>query len=351
MKFKNSLEYKMIIFIMLIAIILNVVLPSFSNLTFATETSESGIDWNDVFMTALIDQISLADDDNSLYFVNNAGTLKIEIPRRTFVEKNIGINNQEGLGVVGDGLAYDNKGYKFSISIKISETETYTAELGSLSESLGGTILINEPEGVVTATFKEGVLKKDGKEYPCSIVNFSPDTGEYTYYYQDENGEWIEGGTFSVEKEKTEIGVKDDGQSSTAGIDRRNELMKEKNNEENLDPMEKLVALLLNGIANGVNAIVASVFNRPVTMDDLIFNHYPETQISFFKGDSNTTDDDGGSSIIAALSGTINTWYSIFRKIAVVVYLILLLNQKKQYYLIKYMVTKYLYTTMKRQET
>ena len=84
MKFKNSLEYKMIIFIMLIAIILNVVLPSFSNLTFATETSESGIDWNDVFMTALIDQISLADDDNSLYFVNNAGTLKIEIHRRTF---------------------------------------------------------------------------------------------------------------------------------------------------------------------------------------------------------------------------------------------------------------------------
>lgn len=325
MRFKNSLEYKMIIFIMLIAIILNVVLPSFSNLTFATETSESGIDWNDVFMTALIDQISLADDDNSLYFVNNAGTLKIEIPRRTFVEKNIGINTGEGGGVTGDGLAYDNEGYKFSISIKISETETYTAELDSLSASLGGTILINEPEGVVTATFKEGVLKKDGKEYPCSIDNFSPDTGEYTYYYKDENGNWVEG-TFGVRRENTDIEAKDDGKSSTAKVDLRNKLMNENkdNNEENLDPMEKLVALLLNGIANGVNAIVASVFNRPVTMDDLIFNNYPETQISFFKGDSNTTDDDGGSSIIAALSGTINTWYSIFRKIAVVVYLILL---------------------------
>ena len=321
MRFKNSLEYKMIIFIMLIAIILNVVLPSFSNLTFATETSESGIDWNDIFITALIDQISLADDDNSSFFTSNEGTLKIEVPRRTFVEKNIGINNQEGLGVVGDGLAYDNNGYKFSISIKISETETYTARLRSMIRYNYGHIVNTEP--VITAGFDAGVLIKDGKEYPCSIENFSPDTGEYTYYYKDENGNWVEG-TFSVEKEKTEIEVKDDGKSSTAGIDRRNELMKEKNNEENLDPMEKLVALLLNGIANGVNAIVASVFNRPVTMDDLIFNHYPETQISFFKGDSNTTDDDGGSSIIAALSGTINTWYSIFRKIAVVVYLILL---------------------------
>ena len=317
MKFKNKLEHKMMFFIMLIAIMLNVILPCFSSLTLATDTNNGGIDWNDIFITALVDQISLANNDNSLAFTNSLGTLSIEIPKRVLEEKNIGINTQEGLGVVGDGLAYDNNGYKFSISIKISETETYTAELGSMVAYTYGEIVNTEP--VISAVFKEGTLIKDGKQYKCTIDDFSPDTGEYTYYYQDENGEWIEGGTFSVEKEKTEIGVKDDGQSSTAGIDLKNQMK----NEENLDPMEKLVALLLNGIANGINSIVASVFNRPVTMEDLIFNHYPETQISFFKGDSNTTDD-SGSGIIAALSGTISTWYSIFRKIAVVVYLILL---------------------------
>ena len=154
MKFKNKLEHKMIIFIMLIAIILNVVLPSFSNLTFATETSESGIDWNDIFITALVDQISRANNDNSLAFTNSLGTLSIEIPKRVLEEKNIGINTQEGLGVVGDGLAYDNNGYKFSISIKISETETYTAELGSMVAYNYGEIVNTEP--VISAVFKEG---------------------------------------------------------------------------------------------------------------------------------------------------------------------------------------------------
>lgn len=319
MKFKNKLKHEIVLFAMLIAIVLNVVLPCFLNLTFATDTSNGGIDWNDIFITALINQISLANNDNSLAYTNSVGTLLIEIPKRVLAEKNIGINNQEGLGVVGDGLAYDNTGYKFSISIKISETETYTAELGKMVSYIGGDIIRDEE--VVTAVFKEGVLKKDGKEYVCLIEDFSPDTGEYTYYYQDENGDWIEG-TFGVEKEKTDIEVKDDGESSTAGIERSNEMK----NEENLDPMEKLVALLLNAIANGINSIVASVFNRPVTMDDLIFNHYPETQISFFKGDSNSDEGTGDSesNIIAALSGTINKWYSIFRKIAVVVYLILL---------------------------
>ncbi len=308
MKFKNKLEYKMIIFIMMIATMLNVILPCFSNLTLATDANNGEIDWNDIFITALVDQISFANWYNSYNLTNGLGTLNIEIPQRVLEEKNIGINTQEGLGVVGDGLTYNNNGYKFSISIKISETETYTAELDSVVAYNYGTIMNTEP--VIDAVFKEGVLIKDGKQYRCIIYDFLFDTGEYTYYYLDENGKWIEGGTFSVEKEKAEIEVKDDGTAQ----------MK---NEENLEPMEKLVALLLNGIANGINSIVASVFNRPVTMDDLIFNNYPETQISFFKGDSNTTDD-SGSGIIVALSGTISTWYSIFRKIAVVVYLILL---------------------------
>lgn len=309
MKVKNKLEYKMIIFIMMIAIMLNVILPCFSNLTLATDANNGGIDWNDIFITALVDQISFANRDNSYNLTNGLGTLNIEIPQRVLEEKNIGINTQEGLGVVGDGLIYNNNGYKFSISIKISETETYTAELDSMVAYNYGVIMITEP--VIEAVFKEGVLIKDGKQYRCIIDDFFFDTGEYTYSYLDENGEWIEGGTFSVEKEKAEI--------EAAGIDLKNKMKF----EENLDPMEKLVALLLNGIANGINSIVASVFNRPVTMDDLIFNNYPETQISFFKGDSNTTDD-SGSGIVAALSGTISTWYSIFRKIAVVVYLILL---------------------------
>lgn len=88
--------------------------------------------------------------------------------------------------------------------------------------------------------------------------------------------------------------------------------------------LENYIAMAINAIANGLNSVVSSVFSEPVTMDKLIFNHYNETQISFFEGEGS------GSSIIwgqngqGGLSGTVNTWYSIFRKIALVVYMILL---------------------------
>ncbi len=88
--------------------------------------------------------------------------------------------------------------------------------------------------------------------------------------------------------------------------------------------MENYIAMAVNALANGLNKIVASIFNETITMDKLIFNHYNETQISFFEGKGS------GSSIIwgqngdGGLSKTVNDWYSIFRKFAIVVYMVLL---------------------------
>ena len=88
-----------------------------------------------------------------------------------------------------------------------------------------------------------------------------------------------------------------------------------------LSPIEWLIGSMLTAIANGLNAIISIIFAEKIDIDKLVFNHYSETQISFFRGTERS------SSIIwgeGGLNKTVSFWYSIFRKIALVVYMIIL---------------------------
>ena len=88
-----------------------------------------------------------------------------------------------------------------------------------------------------------------------------------------------------------------------------------------LSPIEWLIGSMLTAIANGLNAIISIIFAEKIDIDKLVFNHYAETQISFFRGTER------GSSIIwgeGGINKTVSFWYSIFRKIALVVYMIIL---------------------------
>ena len=95
-----------------------------------------------------------------------------------------------------------------------------------------------------------------------------------------------------------------------------------------MQKIEEMFAGLLNGIANGINYLVARVLGKAVTIDDLVFNDYSDTKLSYFA----KTRPAGASSIIwgsgtkgsGGLHETINHWYSFFRNIAVIGYMIIL---------------------------
>lgn len=91
---------------------------------------------------------------------------------------------------------------------------------------------------------------------------------------------------------------------------------------------EHLISSLFNGVANAVNRLIALPVGFQITVDDIVFNNYSETKIDYFndlKGSEYSKiiwgsggDGNGG------LSKTVNECYSFFNKIAVLVYMVML---------------------------
>lgn len=101
-----------------------------------------------------------------------------------------------------------------------------------------------------------------------------------------------------------------------------------KKNPELLSPGEMLAGLF-NGVANAINSLIAWPVGYQITIDDIVFNQYPETKIDYFTGlkDSGNyskiiwgTDGNGNG----GLSHTVNECYSFFNKIAILVYMVML---------------------------
>lgn len=99
--------------------------------------------------------------------------------------------------------------------------------------------------------------------------------------------------------------------------------------------LENMIALMLNGISGALNRCVALAMGHQVTIDDLVFNHYPDTQLSYFQKAPENGDEyseiiwgkknaAGESTGEGGLHETINKWYSFFRKIAIIGYMVIL---------------------------
>ncbi len=101
--------------------------------------------------------------------------------------------------------------------------------------------------------------------------------------------------------------------------------------------LEAMIGKMFTGIANGINWLISKVLGRMVSIDDFVFNNYPDTKIDFFMtappGESGVGKEDGKSSVLiwgkkgdgkGGLAETINQWYSIFQKMAIMVYMIML---------------------------
>ena len=98
-------------------------------------------------------------------------------------------------------------------------------------------------------------------------------------------------------------------------------------NEKELSPVEKMFAMLVNGIANALNYIVARAIGQQVVIDDLVFNEYPPTRIDYFKGAGATGISEiiWGDGTMPGLSVTVVECYSFFRSIAIIGYMIMLI--------------------------
>lgn len=97
-----------------------------------------------------------------------------------------------------------------------------------------------------------------------------------------------------------------------------------------LESVEEGLAWMLNGVANAINSLVSWVLGRAVTIDDLVFNTYPDTKLEYFHAVGSQPAD--SSKLIWGENGdgkgglyvTVNEWYSYFLQIAILAYMIML---------------------------
>lgn len=90
-----------------------------------------------------------------------------------------------------------------------------------------------------------------------------------------------------------------------------------------------LIARFIRNLANGLIQLVQSSLqsvtgngSSTVDIDKILFNHYPDTSIAFFNSNKNSAQ---GSEMIEMFKDGVNTWYSVFRTIAISGYLVVLL--------------------------
>lgn len=327
-----KLNIKKIFFVALLVIFaVNVVLPCFNNFVLAangTYNNEDGtIDINKMLMDILFNQAKksdLIDDTDATIIDNDREGLRVYIPNEIMQEYKITLGTEY---TESGQIAIGNTKYALSLSHELPTGEKYVAELVA-------SYYFGDSDNKILLKFTSGYIEFENENektlLECKLTDYEYKDGKIIIHYQRKEKE--KGGLFNM------FDVWTDGEFTLSADD---ELITAVNNgvfeserleylenygyfnfeteEANVDPIEKLMALMFNAIANGLNSVISSVFNEPVTMDKLIFNGCDETQITFFGNSGGSS-----SSIISTLSTTINKWYSIFRKIAIVVYMVLL---------------------------
>ena len=99
-----------------------------------------------------------------------------------------------------------------------------------------------------------------------------------------------------------------------------------------LQQLKNMIARFIYGLANGLHYLVGVVLGESLTIDDLVFNKYSETNISFFDPKDEVenpssliygTSYDDGSPGVGGLDSVVNMWYAIFIRIALMCYMII----------------------------
>lgn len=106
-------------------------------------------------------------------------------------------------------------------------------------------------------------------------------------------------------------------------------LMLEEVKEGFLEDIEAMVSNLLYSLANGLHFLISTALGKTITIDDLVFNKYAETNISYFDSKTEVGADMASSLIygnnnVGGLNDVVNKWYGIFQKIALMGYMAIL---------------------------
>lgn len=177
--------------------------------------------------------------------------------------------------------------------------------------------------------YKKGQVSKSGRYvYGSGRYNSSSNINRKTTNVLYESGEDI----YIVKYLITQTGGKLDGYYLEAG--KTYYILKDDSlfiqNQEKLtfsDKLKNMIARFMYTIANGLHYLVGVAIGDTVTIDDLVFNNYSEINISFFEDKAKVNNPSSllyGTDKVGGLNSVVNKWYSIFIKISLMGYMVIL---------------------------
>jgi hypothetical protein len=93
-----------------------------------------------------------------------------------------------------------------------------------------------------------------------------------------------------------------------------------------LNLLERILTLLFMALGDGIVLMITNAVGEEVSLDRIIFNMVQKTSINFWEGGRSTTvNATGDNRLIPIVNDIVIIWYNVFRKIAITVYLIVLI--------------------------
>ena len=168
----------------------------------------------------------------------------------------------------------------------------------------------------------------DKKAEPSDIVEYDVSSAEFTNVGHQGNSHEVEG--VKVDHSDGSISYGSSSNHRTASITPTGNFSDEMLSGKQASTLQKLVVwFFVSGICEQLRAIINAMFG-PVTIDDILFNRYNGTRLSFYS--ENGKDDPNRANqflVNAEASKTvlevISEYYNYFRGIAILLYVILLL--------------------------
>lgn len=89
------------------------------------------------------------------------------------------------------------------------------------------------------------------------------------------------------------------------------------------ETIEKIMANFVLTLSKGLNILLADALNQTITLDNIVFDEYEPIKLNFFSTDlfGNSV---SANTVTSKLRNSINNWYSIFRNMALIGYMIIL---------------------------
>ena len=253
---------------------------------------------------------------------------KIEINEDDIIEIP---SNKKGLKLLPLGfqipnVVYDH--YKYGRIVRPNSDGVYTFEICCLSDNEKlidpkdiFIFRINNNNIVIENEVPEGA-ERSGQSAKSILKKSAPLKGGTCYivlidgYSEDDSNATFEMRTSKIGNELIAV---DNGMNSL--FDGEGITFISAGYDSGLFPFEELLSFIVRTTANGLVWLIRwAVGGQGVTIDDIIFNKYEPTKLVFFDAEARA-----GNSIISAISGSINTWFSIFRNIAITGYIVILL--------------------------